>query len=336
LSELITIFCPLCKSPIMRPRFKLNGWQLVQCEACEFVYVNPRPPVEVIEQGYRIPPPLREIARYGSTFNLTTTYQQYYAHTADEKRQEMTNTLTKLLQIGKRRPAETKLLDFGCGNGAFLEQALAMGIDAYGCDLGDWMTSAMHDHNLLSRVFIGKFDQAPYEDESFDIIHARGVLGHLYSPRAVLRQFQKKLKPDGILTLMSTPNFDSIFIRLRIDSFDGNVPLVHLNFFSKKTLVRFLKNHEFRPMYTRTWGVPLRVVVPPYFPGFTQGTRRYYQSDVELSLEHWRDNVIQSKTSGMFKKIHLYAVIKNLCNTVLNLINGGTVVDVIARKEICD
>jgi hypothetical protein len=39
-------------------------------------------------------------------------------------------------------------------------QALAMGIDAYGCDLGDWMTSVLRDHNLLSRVFIGKFDQA--------------------------------------------------------------------------------------------------------------------------------------------------------------------------------
>ena len=139
-----------------------------------------------------------------------------------------------------------------------------------------------------------------------------------------------------MLALMSTPNFDSIFIRLGIDSFDGNVPLVHLNFFSKKTLVRFLKNHGFRPIYTRTWGVPLRVVTPPYFPGCTQGTRRYYQSDEELSIANWHDDVIQSKTSGMFRKIRLYAVIKNLCNTVLNLINGGTVVDVIVRKEICD
>jgi hypothetical protein len=108
---------------------------------------------------------------------------------------------------------------------------------------------------------------------------------------------------------------------------------VHLSFFSKQTLTRFLEHNGFKVLSTRTWGVPLRLVLPPYFPKFLRRTKSYYRSDTELSIEDWHDEVIQSKTSGIFRKLHLYEGIKNLCNFLLNSIDGGTVVDVIVKKQ---
>ena len=132
---------------------------------------------------------------------------------------------------------------------------------------------------------------------------------------------------------MSTPNIDSVFIRLGIDSYDGNVPLAHVSFFSQKTLVWFLRQHGFTPVYMRTWGVPLRLVAPPYFPTLLQRGKRYYQSREELSLENWHDTVTHGLSSHILKKLHVYDGIKNLCNALLHAINGGTVVDVVAVKQ---
>ncbi len=333
----ILISCPLCDASEFKERFKLNSWQLVECLSCGFVYVNPRPPVEVIEQGYRLPEKQREEI----PFNLTATYQEYYTDRHEQNTSQIEQTILHLLKIANRVPEDCRLLDLGCGNGTFLECAVTLGLEAYGCDLGDWMKGILHQKNLMSRVYIGNFYDAPYPDEFFDIIHASAVLGHLYAPRRELKQLRRKLKSDGILALMSTPNIDSIFIRLGIDSFDGNVPLTHLSYFSKNTLIRFLQQQGFQPMFTKTWGVPLRLTVPPYLTSFkkrlrikdSKATQGYYQSDKELNIDDWQDVVIHSPLSRLLKKLHLYDLVKKSCNVGLNLINGGQVVDVIAIKQ---
>ncbi len=331
----ILIPCPLCDSSEFKDRFRLNGWQLVECLSCGFVYVNPRPPVEVIEQGYRLPEKRCE----ESPFNLTAIYQEYYTDRHAQDTKQIEQRILHLLDIANRAPEDCRLLDLGCGNGTFLECALKPGLDAYGCDLGDWMRGILQQKNLMSRVYLGNFHDAPYPDEFFDIIHASAVLGHLYAPRREFEQFRRKLKPGGILALMSTPNIDSIFIRLGIDSFDGNVPLTHLSYFSKNTLIRLLQQQGFQPMFTRTWGVPLRFTVPSYLTRLTQhlgmqhqeGSHKYYESDKELNIDEWQDVVIHSPLSRVLKKLHLYDLVKKSCNVGLNLINGGQVIDVIAR-----
>jgi 2-polyprenyl-3-methyl-5-hydroxy-6-metoxy-1,4-benzoquinol methylase len=302
--------------------------------------VNPRPSIDIIERGYQLPDSKNRL-EHDTPFNLSKAYQKYYTHGHEQDIHQIQDTLTHLVQIAKRSAEHCRLLDFGCGDGIFLEGALGLGIDAYGCDLGDWNTKFIEKKTLRSRVFIGRLVRAPYPDESFDIIHANAVLGHLYEPRNVIEQLRQKLKSGGIMALMSTPNIDSLFIRLGVDSFDGNVPLTHLNFFSKKTLSAFLQRQGFQIMHTRTWGVPLKLRPPSFLVTLQQKlglkghqeTQGYYQSQGELSIEDWQDDIIHSRLARMLKKYHCYGIIRTVCNRLLNLIDGGQVVDIIVMKH---
>ena len=337
---MLEITCPLCQSSEYKHRFVLNGWQLVQCVSCDFVYVNPRPAQEELDQGYSLPTssscPTQE-----AQFNISTTYQAYYTHGHQEEIKKIDKTLQQLLRLTKRTPTHCRLLDFGCGGGTFLQQAILAGIEAYGCDLGDWSVPLLQQKHLMSRVFIGHFDDAPYPDSSFDVIHASAVMGHLYAPCEMIEQLRSKLKPGGILALKSTPNIDSLFIRLGLDSFDGNVPLTHVSYFSKKTLLWLLQQHGFHPVFTNTFGVPLKFKTPSWLAQLAKPFRKerheaplsYYQSRQELCVDNWQDVVIQSPMAVFLRKLHLYDGIKAVNNALLNLIDGGQVIDVIAIKR---
>jgi 2-polyprenyl-3-methyl-5-hydroxy-6-metoxy-1,4-benzoquinol methylase len=319
MKNVIYIPCPICNTSDFKNLYKLNGWQLVQCSFCDFVYVNPRPLVDVIEHNYNLDNFEKE------SFNLADGHKSYYDNGHDQDTRHINKTIQRLLKLRKSTTAACKLMDFGCGDGTFLKQALEAGIEGYGYDIGNWNTEALQQKELASHVFLGNFDDALYENESFDIIYSSAVFEHLYYPQRMIEQLKQKLKPNGILALMSIPNLDSIFIRLGIESFDGNVPLVHLNFFSRKTLSFFLCKNDFHPIYNKAWGVPLRLSC------FSKS--KYYQSNEELGMEGWHDAIIQSHTSNLLQRLHVYGFIKKSVNSILNIINGGAVIDMIAYKR---
>ncbi len=336
----MSIPCPLCGSPNFRDLYKLNGWPLVKCLACDFVYVNPRPPTDVFERGFCRTDAEQPTPNDHGVFNLTESFQAYYAHGHAQEAAKIRKTINTLLRQAGCSSENCRMLDFGCGDGAFLEQALSLHLDADGYDIGDWNLPFLETKRLLSRIFIGPLSDAPYPPASFDIVHLSAVMGHLYAPQREIKYLYTILKPGGLLAVMSTPNINSLFIRMGIDAFDGNVPLTHLSFFSHKTLPRLLRQKGFHPISVKTHGIPLRLTFPPVVQNLMRrfGRKslekkpRYYESDCELSTDGWQDAVLQSPVSRVLRTLHAYELVKNSCNVVLNAIHGGQVVDVLARK----
>ena len=98
-----------------------------------------------------------------------------------------------------------RLLDFGCGNGAFARWMAEHGYDAVG----------LEPFSLGEPVTAGRLTllRAPLEDAEgalgdFDVITLWHVLEHLRDPVQVLERLRRHLKPDGVL-LVSVPNFRS-------------------------------------------------------------------------------------------------------------------------------
>ncbi len=341
MNKTLLIACPLCDSSHHKTLYKLNGWTLVKCLACDFVFVNPRPTIEEFERGFgrsetdQTPPDERDI------FNVTESFQAYYAHGHVQETEKIQKILDTLLHHTGRDPNTCRLLDFGCGDGTFLTHALSLHMDAYGYDIGNWNQAFLQVKGLSPRVFIGPLHDTPYTAASFDIVYANAVMGHFYDPQREIAYFSKILKPGGILAVMSTPNINSLFIRLGVDSFDGNVPLTHVSFFSPDTLLRVLQQNSFQPISMKTWGVPLRLTFPPVFQTIMQHFGRkslekkltYYESDCELSTEEWQDSLLQSPLSRLLKTCHMYDIVKKSCNIFLNAFDGGQVIDVIAVKK---
>lgn len=251
-------------------------------------------------------------------------YSSFYneGHIAESTQAD--DMLKRLCHMLQKDPSDCRLLDFGCGAGAFLKKALDMGMDAYGFELGDWSMADLEKSGVASRVFTRDIDAGPFGDNEWDIIHSSAVLEHVYWPMKTLGDLHRKLKPGGMLAIASIPNNKSIFVRLGIDSFDGNVPLSHLNYFSKHTLLSALQKSGLKPLYSRTWGVPLRLSLSP--------AKKYYQSDKSHDLKGMKDAIAGGHMANMLRALGLYRFVRWGTNTVLNAIGGGAVIETISTK----
>ncbi|VEG28167.1 class I SAM-dependent methyltransferase [Actinomyces howellii] len=99
------------------------------------------------------------------------------------------------------------LLDVGCGPAtitADLARAVApgrvIGLDAAPTVLNTARTT-LEDHGLQDTVELvtGDVHELPFEDDSFDVVHAHQVLQHVADPVAALREMRRVTRPGGIV-----------------------------------------------------------------------------------------------------------------------------------------
>src|SRR5689334_15407657 len=101
-------------------------------------------------------------------------------------RREMPKRHAAKLALVRRYVPRGRLLDVGSGEGFFLEQALAAGFDAIGCD-----ASVRKKLPPGVRVLRGTFDAErglPFEDASFDVVSSWAVIEHVRDPHAAMRE----------------------------------------------------------------------------------------------------------------------------------------------------
>ncbi len=100
------------------------------------------------------------------------------------------------------------LLDVGCGPGTVtvdLARRLApgevVGLDNAAVVLEDARAAAAGAGLVNLRFLEGDAYQLPFEDDSFDVVHAHQVLQHLTDPVAALREMKRVARPGGIVAV---------------------------------------------------------------------------------------------------------------------------------------
>jgi SAM-dependent methyltransferase/uncharacterized protein YbaR (Trm112 family) len=93
------------------------------------------------------------------------------------------------------------VLDAGCGNGRFTQQAALTGAEVYGIDLGWGVQSAFEHTRALPNAHIlrGDLFRPPFADATFDRIFSIGVLMHTGNAGAAFDSLVGKLKPGGLI-----------------------------------------------------------------------------------------------------------------------------------------
>jgi len=157
----------------------------------------------------------------------------------------------------------SKVLDLGCSSGLLAERMRAMGHRVTGVDREAFPET-------LSRVdefAVGDLEDGipPEAGTGFDVVIAADVLEHLRRPERLLTEIKRVMNPHGRL-VVSVPNFGHWYPRIRtlLGAFDydqrGILDRTHYRFFTRKSLLRMLRNAGFDVRRRLDVGLPLDVL----------------------------------------------------------------------------
>lgn len=292
--------CNLCKGDAYQLLYKVNSWNIVECNQCRLVYVNPRPKAIAIEDIYRSSPDQRE----------------HY----ERKLREDTLIFERTLKRIEKYSKVANILDIGCGAGTFLRIAKKHGWKPYGIELAHWACQLLESSGI--HVLQGTVEETHYPDAFFQVVFMSSALEHLPNPLRTLREAFRILKKGGLLAITGIPNINSLTIRLGIDNWTDNNPPGHLYYFSHKTLSKMLAKTGFEAITLTTGGV-----CPDFFTAFLGSSNAANTLD-QLRREVFLKRSLRSETLNRI----LYSF-KPVANFFLNLLRMGATIEIYARKR---
>lgn len=219
---------------LFHARDRLHGCEglftYVRCRGCGLVYMDPQIAPDDLPRVY---PP------------------NYNPHQASAREQQSRRSLAAAVKkkpfvsrVCRRLSRQSRLLDVGCGSGAFLHAIGTLtGCEVYGVDFSKAaVAAAQRAHGI--EVFAGTLPEAPFAEASFDVVTAWWYLEHVPNPVEVLRKIHQLLKPDG-RCIVGVPNVDSLNARVFRDRwFHLDCPR-HLYLYSPATITRLLEQAGF-------------------------------------------------------------------------------------------
>jgi SAM-dependent methyltransferase len=175
-------------------------FQIVQCKSCGLIRQNPRLTWDKLKEYY------------------PEDYAAYHYETKPEQKPSLRNRIQEYGNWKRRKNLEAyisagKLLEVGCGTGAFLRELKktsrweVIGIEPS-------KTAAAYARQMLnSPVYEGRFSDIPLPVENFDVVVMFCVLEHLEDPIEDLRRAHTLLKNEGYL-IFTIPNYESLGSRI--------------------------------------------------------------------------------------------------------------------------
>jgi 2-polyprenyl-3-methyl-5-hydroxy-6-metoxy-1,4-benzoquinol methylase len=232
------VFCNCCGADdtvlAFTGRDLLHGvpgeFTLVQCTRCRLLYMNPQLTPSELEAYYP---------------------DDYEAHVGSQKqRLGWLHRLDYNYGIDKRYRAimgyiETgRMLDVGCGTGAFLDGMRERGWEVQGIEPGP-RAAAYASEELDLDVQNTTLEAAQLEPASLDLVTMWNVLEHLSDPLQGLRRIRSSLRPGGLL-IVAIPNLDSYDQALFGNYWAGYDLPRHLFTFPAPTMERMAQEAGFK------------------------------------------------------------------------------------------
>jgi SAM-dependent methyltransferase len=195
---------------VLKGRDRLHGlpgdFTVVRCRGCGLIRTSPRPTQDAIGMYYP--------DDYGPYASTRATGPPAGQTPASRIRQAARRLLApKVLFLPDLAPG--RILEIGCGAGAFLQRMNRMGWEVEGLELSP--RAGEEARRLGFPVFIGSLDAAPDPDRSYDLIIGWMVLEHLHDPVQMLRKLWRWSSPGGWLAL-SVPDAGGFEFKVFRDS----------------------------------------------------------------------------------------------------------------------
>ena len=253
--------CPVCKATKFSPFLVCQDntadttqkFNLLRCDACNFVFTSPRPTATGIVKYYQSG---NYISHSNEQKGIISKIYYYVRERALARKLAIINEFsTQNNQENNQNQQENQqknLLDMGCGVGAFLEI----------CAQNNWKIEGVETdseaRNLAQKTLSNQDNQQKNQQENitifadvfeiktekkYDIITLWHVLEHIHELDKTIIHLKSLLKPNGRL-IIAVPNLESAdaqYFKQFWAAYD--VPR-HLYHFSKKTLTQLFERHN--------------------------------------------------------------------------------------------
>lgn len=226
-----TVKCPLGCPPddefVLSGRDRLHGipgeFPVVRCRRCGLLRTSPRPTPAEIHRYYPDaygPYATTIVGREPNDAVPPRRWSRILGRLLEPK----TNVLPPI--------PPGRLLEIGCGSGAFLHRMARAGWEVAGLELSG--TAGEEARRLGFPIFIGSLADAPDPVKPFNLIVGWMVLEHLHAPVDMLRKLHRWSSPGGWLAL-SIPDAGALEFKLFRDAWYAlDVPR-HLFHFTSRT-----------------------------------------------------------------------------------------------------
>jgi 2-polyprenyl-3-methyl-5-hydroxy-6-metoxy-1,4-benzoquinol methylase len=182
----------------------------------------------------------------------------------------------------------SKILDFGCADGIFLDWLRSLGADPAhlaGIDISEEMVELARakGHRAVSLEAQGEL-----EGEKFDLVTLWDVLEHLLNPVETLRSLTNFLKPGAHL-LLQTPRVGLLSDILQ-DSFEHYLPIEHIHLFPRQTLIDCMTSIGYSVTKAMSFGAnaPSSKIPRPYKSAYDQLAKRTDNGATQVLLCTWQ------------------------------------------------
>ncbi len=236
--------CPGCKSINILEIFEAEDFTvsheffpIYQCNYCTLRFTQNVPPEN-------------EIAKYYQS-------QNYVSHTDTNK-----GFVNRLYHIARGYTLKSKknlienasnlqsgnLLDIGAGTGAFANAMMQAGWDVTGLEPNETARkTALEKYNITLQelIFLSSI-----EENHFDVITMWHVLEHVHALHDYLNNFQRILKPGGLL-FIAVPNYTSLESKYYKQNWAAYDVPRHLYHFSPSSMEELMRQHQFEIKNTK-------------------------------------------------------------------------------------
>jgi SAM-dependent methyltransferase len=217
------IACPSCDT--IRPEGQaslqeLGSYRLYYCNACDLEYWHPR----ALDAAYYETSLAYAEHKLGS-MPLQKWHRAFFRHFRAQK--------------------GARLLDIGCGDGAFLEAARANGFYVSGVEQNRSAVHAARERRHLPDIFAGGLDAFVREQGNslqgtFDVVTCFEVIEHQAELTPFFEAIQLLLRPGGWIA-GSVPNRS----RLMVKREKGDYPPHHFSYWSRQAMENCLTTHGY-------------------------------------------------------------------------------------------
>ena len=200
----------------------------VKCSKCGLVYMNPQIGMEELADFY------------------PNDYAPHLSKSDKSKQSQKKMRKKSLLpeDVLQKLNENTMLLDVGCGSGKFLDETKKLtNTQVCGIDISKTAVDTAKQNFGLD-IFHGTIAEAPYEDNSFDLITAWQYLEHIQNPLEVLSKINRLLKPNGIC-MIGIPSIDSMNAKLFKEKWYGLDCPRHLYLYTPETITKLMEKANF-------------------------------------------------------------------------------------------